>query len=333
MFLTKFKAKNFSIFENIEIPFNKGLNIFIGENGVGKTHIMKLLYAACQSSKHDISFSEKAIKLFRPNQSNIGQLVNKNNNIAKVLIESNISKIEMIFSTKTKKHDNAIIIEEKWKEKMSNLTSIFIPTKEIISNIKNLDINTKNIEFDDTYLDIIMAAKKNTSKDIDFISKKKYFDILKKIDNVNIDIYNNKFYLNLGVQKKLEFNLAGEGLCKIGLLRQLIKNGTIKKDSILFWDEPETNMSPKYIPILAELLIMLENDGIQIFISTHSYFLAKYIEIKKNNKSNIQYISLYKDEENKIQYEIAKEFELLEHNIIIDIFRQLYKEEVKISLK
>ena len=84
--------------------------------------------------------------------------------------------------------------------------------------------------------------------------------------------------------------------------------------------------------MLAELLIMLEKEGVQIFVSTHDYFLSKYVEIKRKSDSNVQYISLYKDEMNKVQCEIAKEFELLEHNTIMDTFRQLYREEIGVVL-
>lgn len=71
------------------------------------------------------------------------------------------------------------------------------------------------------------------------------------------------------------------------MLWRLIKSGTLEKGSVLFWDELEANINPKYIPVLAELLIMLE--------------------------SEVQYISLYKDDEEKVQCETATEFELLEH--------------------
>ena len=54
--------------------------LITGENGVGKTHIMKLAYAACKCSKHDVSFSQKTTMLFRPDQSSIGRLVNRNKN-------------------------------------------------------------------------------------------------------------------------------------------------------------------------------------------------------------------------------------------------------------
>ena len=136
-----------------------------------------------------------------------------------------------------------------------------------------------------------------------------------------------------GTQAKLEFNLVAEGLRKIALLWQLIKNGTLERGSVLFWDEPEANINPKYIPVLAELLIMLENEGVQIFVATHDYFLSKYIEVRRKKNSQIQYISLYKGENNTIQCETEEEFELLEHNAIMDTFRQLYREEIGVVLK
>lgn len=246
------------------------MNVLVGENGVGKTHIMKLAYAACKASKHDVSFSQKTTMLFRPDQSSIGRLVNRNkkgNNTAKVSVESDAAKIGMTFSTKTRKWDAEIQAEENWEKQMSDLTSVFIPAKEILSNAWNLDAAVKmgNVEFDDTYLDIIAAAKIDISRDVDSASRKKYLDILQKISNGKVALQDDRFYLKSGIQAKLEFNLVAEGLRKIALLWQLIKNGTLEKGSVLFWDEPEANINPKYIPVLAELLIMLESEGVQIF--------------------------------------------------------------------
>ena len=336
--LTRIEAKNFTVFENINIPFSKGLNILIGENGLGKTHIMKLAYAACRASKHDVSFPQKATMLFRPDQSSIGRLVNRNrngNNTACVSVESDTAKIGMSFSTRTRKWDAEVTTEDKWIRQMSDLTSVFIPAKEILSNSWNLDAAVKmgNVEFDDTYLDIIAAAKIDISRGVDSTEKKKYLKILQKISTGKVTIQEDRFYLKPGTQAKLEFNLVAEGLRKIALLWQLIKNGTLEKGTVLFWDEPEANINPKYIPVIAELLLMLESEGVQIFISTHDYFLSKYIEVKRNKNSKVQYISLYKDEnEQRVQCEISEEFELLEHNTILDTFRQLYREEIGVAL-
>jgi predicted ATPase len=242
----------------------------------------------------------------------------------------------MFFSTKTKKWEANVKSELSWEKQMSDLTSIFIPAKEILSNAWNLESAVKmgNVEFDDTYLDIIAAAKIDISRGVDSSVRKKYIDILQKISSGKVTLQDDRFYLKQGNQAKLEFNLVAEGLRKIALLWQLIKNGTLEKGSVLFWDEPEANINPIHIPVLAELLIMLESEGVQIFISTHDYFLAKYIEVKRNKESKVQYISFYEDKDNKtVQYEVEKEFEMLEHNTIMETFRQLYKEEIGVILK
>lgn len=112
-----------------------------------------------------------------------------------------------------------------------------------------------NVEFDDTYLDVIAAAKIDISRGVDSAARKKYLDILQKISSGKVTLHDDRFYLKPGTQAKLEFNLVAEGLRKIALLWKLIKNGT------------------------------LESDGVQIFVSTHDYFLSKYIEVKRNKES------------------------------------------------
>jgi hypothetical protein len=58
---------------------------------MGKTYIMKLAYAACQASKHDVSFPYKTAMLFRPDQSSIGRLVNRNKMSLRQILIPNIS--------------------------------------------------------------------------------------------------------------------------------------------------------------------------------------------------------------------------------------------------
>ena len=39
------KLENFTCFAKAEMDFSSGINVFIGENGTGKTHVLKVLYA------------------------------------------------------------------------------------------------------------------------------------------------------------------------------------------------------------------------------------------------------------------------------------------------
>ena len=59
--LTKIELNNVTVFNKMTVEFNAGVNVFLGENGVGKTHIMKLLYAACQAKKSEVTFPYKKI--------------------------------------------------------------------------------------------------------------------------------------------------------------------------------------------------------------------------------------------------------------------------------
>jgi recombinational DNA repair ATPase RecF len=77
MGIQKILLTNFTVFEELEIEFCQGINIFIGENGTGKTHLMKLLYAACKAMHPKVSFSQKIVQTFRPDDFSIGRLVKR----------------------------------------------------------------------------------------------------------------------------------------------------------------------------------------------------------------------------------------------------------------
>lgn len=340
--LTKIELNNITVFHELSVEFNNGINVFLGENGVGKTHIMKLLYAACQAKKSEVTFPYKTVMVFRPDNSSIGRLVNRDvnsENRASVKVSSNDANIAMKFSHKSQKYDAEVTGKAAWEKQMVDLSSVFIPAKEILSNAWNLSnaVRQGNIIFDDTYLDIIAAAEVNVASGNDSSRKKKYLDELKKISKGTVTVQQEHFYLKPGNQARLEFNLVAEGLRKIALLWQLIKNGTLEKGAVLFWDEPEANINPKFIPEIVKILLMLQEDGVQVFISTHDYFLAKYFDVLKGNKDAVHYYSFYKTTEEtgreQICVEQASSFKLLEHNTIMETFRKLYEDEIGVSFK
>ena len=45
MTIQKISVENFTVFEKLEVDLCDGINIFIGKNGTGKTHLLKLLYS------------------------------------------------------------------------------------------------------------------------------------------------------------------------------------------------------------------------------------------------------------------------------------------------
>src|SRR5580765_6668962 len=75
--IEQIKFERFTAFEDLTIPFSKGINIFIGENGTGKTHILKAIYSACDVSKTQKSLAEKVARVFLPSEEQIGRLVKR----------------------------------------------------------------------------------------------------------------------------------------------------------------------------------------------------------------------------------------------------------------
>jgi predicted ATP-dependent endonuclease of OLD family len=112
--------------------------------------------------------------------------------------------------------------------------------------------------------------------------------------------------------------MMAEGLRKIGTISYLLKNGALNQNSILFWDEPESNLNPKLIRDIAKLLIYLERLDVQIFIANHSLFLIKELEILRQKENNIRYFSFGFDEENNLRVSQNKVFEYLEDIVILD---------------
>lgn len=44
--LSHIKLENFTAFASLDQAFSPGVNVIIGANGTGKTHLLKVLYAA-----------------------------------------------------------------------------------------------------------------------------------------------------------------------------------------------------------------------------------------------------------------------------------------------
>ncbi|MDO5424057.1 MAG: AAA family ATPase [Eubacteriales bacterium] len=344
MNIKSIKLENYTVFEKLSLDFNKGINVFIGENATGKTHLMKLLYAACKSNRANTGFEEKIVRTMMPDEFRISRLVTRTagNRHAKVkiLASQNEQKAErqlsIEFARNIKKWKAIVKGKEGWEKAFAEDSSVFIPAKEILSHSYKLAAATSvdNVRFDDTYIDIINLAKIDIS-----VGKNPTLrsGLLKKIERITggkiqYDEKKDEFYLKQGNSKQ-EFNLVAEGIKKMGLLWQLAKNGTLESGSVLFWDEPEANINPANLSLVAELLLELQRNGVQIFISTHNYFLAKYLDIKKTDQDDVSFYSFYYGaEEQGVQCEINDQFTLLENNPITKTYLQIYRDELGVVL-
>lgn len=332
MILKKVKLEHYTVFESAQMEFSPGINVFIGENGTGKTHLMKLLYAACKSADKKITFSQKLVYTMLPDDYKINRLITRmpGNHKANVrvtageLVEKKDRVLAISFNNKTKKYDAEVSGKEGWEESFAYNRSIFIPAKEILSHSYNLNAASEmnNVRFDDTYLDIINAAKIDISAGRNSGTRDAMLKRIQEMTHGTVvyDAKKDEFYLKSGNSKQ-EFSLVAEGIRKMALLWQLVKNGTLETGDILFWDEPEANINPTYISIIVEMLLELQRSGVQIFVSTHDYMLASYFEVLKEENDAILFHSLSSNPD--LRYEASNKFGELKNNPICVAFDKL----------
>lgn len=73
--------------------------------------------------------------------------------------------------------------------------------------------------------------------------------------------------------------LVAEGLRKLAMVARLISTGVLLEQGYLFWDEPEANLNPRLIKTVAESILALAANGIQVFVATHSLFFLRELEM------------------------------------------------------
>ena len=301
MFLSKIVLGHFTAFENLTLDLSPGLNVFIGANGTGKTHILKTAYAACEASRNSNGFAEKLLKVFMPSENKLGRLVKrhqgKSTGTAEVFREN--SRIRISFSSHTTLSTNAEVTGIKnWTK--DEIAAVYIPPKDLLSNAPGFQAlyEKREIHFEEFYVDILRNATLPLLRGPMDKTRSELLEILQKEMDGKVSIKNEEFFLR-NKQGNLEFSLLAEGLRKLGLLWILIQNGTLTNGSILFWDEPEANLNPRIIGTLVNILLSLQRLDTQIFIATHDYVTLKEIDLQRKKDDRIIFHSLFRNKETK----------------------------------
>lgn len=326
--------KNFTVFDDFELDVSSGINIIIGKNGTGKTHLLKALYTVCDRINNEAKYTSAY-------QNLISQLYFKVNPIDLVRDKSEKNKIlASVAATYSEKSYSRYLIIKAGENQLAedgsmhkdvdfHINNIFIPATEILSHSKGfLALNNKyDMPFDKTYVDIITNAELPESKNISEINEK-ILKILSKVIDGEVVYDNNSFYVVKIDGSKIDFSIEAEGIRKFALLWKLIRNGLIDNEAILFWDEPEANINPELMPVLVDILIELQRCGVQIFLATHSYNFAKYFEVKRNCNDKVLFHSLYKTEQG-VKCQSEENFGDLKNNSIIEADSKLLDEVIE----
>ena len=333
MTITRIELERFTAFKRLDFEASPGINALVGANGTGKTHLMKVAYAACDVSKTDIGFAEKLVRVFMPSGGAIGRLVKRRGtgSSCDVRIHRGNRSLRVSFSTRTKVAASATVKDVSgWGA--PPVRSVYIPAKEMLANAPGfLSLHAqREIRFEDIYPDILHRAYLPELRD-PAQAEKRLLALLQRVLGGKVRVDSNEEFFLRSRGMDLEFPLVAEGIRKIGLLWLLIRNGALPERSVLFWDEPEANLNPKLFGVAVEVLIELQRMGVQIFIATHDYAVLKELDLRKKKGDKLVFHSLYR-EDGEIACQPAETYLDIHPNTIAEALTDLYDREVERSL-
>ncbi len=332
------EIKNYGNIESFKCDSFSNINLVIGENATGKTFLLKALYSAIRSmedyrrgddvrSMNDI-LSEKLRWTFQVDK--LGDIVRRGAEEAlnfRIKTNQGSEGLEYQFSESANIKVGNVASSGMPKEG----NSIFIPAKEVLS-LFSVILKSREVDrafgFDDTYYDLAKALRIAPSKGRNYTAFAKARKELKNVINgkVDYDEDSGKWYYRSETGQKFSIGATAEGVKKISIMDRLFANGYISRESVLFIDELESALHPDAICEFLEMLTEISREmGIQIFISTHSYFVIKKLAlIAMKNPGEVTCISLAKDREPQVTDLSGG----MPENSIIQTSIDLYRQEV-----
>ncbi len=350
MKVEKLTLNNFMLFENAEINWSKNINVICGENSTGKTTLLKVMYSVLkplgkgykESATKELEekmFVDKLQGVFRPDDMKIGRLVTRkqgsNRADFSIIVDEKL-EIAVGFGNRQENHAE---VRMKQLKAFGNFDIIYIPTREMISTTEHFVslYEDYHIDFEEMYYDLAKLLDRPLSRGANTNEQNEVLKSFEEIMKGQIVQKDKKFYLKIKGEGEFEMGLLSDGYRKLSMIVYMILSGSLNKNAILFWDEPETNMNPKMIRPIVQALVSLAKMGVQIFVTTHDYFVQQefnmftvYPELNSDHL-DIRFISLYKDQNtNEIAYEMEQTASDLKHNAIMQEFDAMYDREQRI---
>ena len=375
--ISRLHLKNFIAFADLGINFSPGINIVIGENGTGKTQLLKAILALSGPAAHGEQAGEqlarKLCRLYHPLSNQVGEL-RRTGARGQAQLSATFASGQEIAAQFS---GSATAAKVSTSTNEVAAPALFIPTKEVLSLVRGLTAEQPHLPtieriFDDGYLDLANALVKEGVNDLNAKVQlnPKFGSIVPRLTNLIGGQYlleNGRFVFEPGryvekdaatrskaqhaqmyqdstewkfvpgSKRRLSSGMTAEGFRKIGVLQRLLGNGSLNPGSTgpLLWDEPESNLNPKLMKDLVQVLLELARNGQQVILATHDYVLLKWFDLlmDRGKSDHVVFHRLYREEGHQaIRSESHSDYSIVGRSAISNTFAELYDEDVKRAL-
>ncbi|HEX4420573.1 MAG TPA: AAA family ATPase [Kofleriaceae bacterium] len=302
MKLIRLELEQFTAFEQVGFDFAPGVNVLIGENGTGKSHVLKLIYCLSESIRRyrtgegqDQSLrkpklvevvADTLVAVFQPDE--LGHLVRRGADRHTAKIRATWGSIADPITLFVEISKSGITCHVSQNSAPPSETavpslerSIFIPTREVLSIFPGFISSYVRREsaFDRTFYDLCLALDAKPLRGPHDEVRGRLLEPIE--DALGGEIVNDRgrFYLKLP-EGDLEAPLVAEGIRKLGMLDYLIRNGSLTENGFLLWDEPEASLNPRLTRLTGHIALGLAHSGVQTWIATHDYLLTSELTLE-----------------------------------------------------
>ena len=321
--LKRLHVKNFTVFADATFEFGPGLNVVVGTNGTGKSHVLKLGYAVLRTSyraRQTFALQNSLALRFTLGESmralfqtkGIGNLVRfqaQQHESAAVQVEltdESAGAMSFTFERQYATDTESAVLENKISREASDeqplvtftsnvprqfvkLPPVFLPAKEVLTTATGMRKAYEDYEtgFDETYYDAwgqLEASPLKTGGEAWRLVQPMVAHLETIMGGQILKVGKSFVFVPSNQKQSLEIDLLAEGLRKLATLAYLLTSGRLRPQTTLFWDEPEANLNPALLRKLAAVLAELARQGFQIVLATHSLFLLKELHIISRQK-------------------------------------------------
>lgn len=189
----------------------------------------------------------------------------------------------------------------------------------------------RELSFDETYYDLCKELSALPLREKAMGALRPILAMLEGALGGTVSLAGTRFVVRSSLGE-FQAHMVAEGMRKIASVAYLIKNGALTTQTILFWDEPEANLNPKLVTLVAEILRQLAGRGVQVFLATHDYLLAREISMASEYRTpprfDLRFFSFHRESEaDPVQIEASPTFSGLSHNPIFEEYSAHYERE------
>ncbi len=281
------RLREFTVFQDARFAFSPGVNALVGENGTGKTHLMKVLYAVQYAAMRGEASVRKAL--------------------GGVFQVTDTAQLKRLGFTKAS-HAEAEGQFGDWRWQFvadhdARLRSVaggaprterpvFIPATDMMGHTRGFvtTYDEYDIDFDQTHRDIVsllLGPERRRPQN----GQSGAVEALREVLGGDLVLEGERFHLDLQ-DGRLPMTLVAEGIRKVATLLRLARSGWLEPGATLFWDEPEVNLNPVVMRTLVAAILAVARSGVQVFLATHSYTILREIDVQARRADQFRFFAL-----------------------------------------